>query len=418
MTTAAQRPHLFRLLLGYTISLLIGLSFSGCDYPYQPQRMSDPYQKDTTNIRSVFSGSGVVYGVNGVQQTCNPSIAPTGPFSGCMLFLGYDNLGVRVPDSLSAFEDIEVQTHDRLIIVDTSNTVRWYILNTGFGGNRDLQCPEWSPNEDYIICLYGTVGNPYKAFAVRIANKSVFPLTGLILEEFSTPHLWVDSVWTDSARTSDIAYSSDSIASVNDIKVFFGTAAVKLIYTLPSANGTLHYVDYTNDSTPRPQPLRKPEGRENWQCASPLISPDGNWVTYHCCSNPTFGTYYASYIQRLSPEAEPILIAEDASDPHWWVDPISDVYYLIYTATFGEYFSSYDFTDTIVTSGRLAGCTLKQPLSGTWKQVPSHIGSLALPDNIPPDTLIHLPFKGGLSRDGFFLGTAYKYAYIAWLHDE
>jgi hypothetical protein len=52
------------------------------------------------------------------------------------------------------------------------------------------------------------------------------------------------------------------------------------------------------------------------------------------------------------------------------------------------------------------GATVRLRLAG------SSATALALDAGAKPDTLARLPFKGGLSRDGKFLCTAYKYAYL------
>jgi hypothetical protein len=177
--------------------------------------------------------------------------------------------------------------------------------------------------------------------------------------------------------------------------------------------GTLFYVDFSNPAKPVPIPLKKPEGLENWYCHSPLISPDGEWVAYHCFPNSTQGGNYRSYIQRLSPDAQPILIADKASDPHWWVDRNNnDQYYIVYTVTPGSYFSESDYSDPSIEQMGNAGATLLQRLKGTWRDVPAFLGTLSPDETSLPRTLIKLPFKGGLSRDGYFLCTAYKYGYL------
>ena len=86
--------------------------------------------------------------------------------------------------------------------------------------------------------------------------------------------------------------------------------------------------------------------------------------------------------------------------------------YIIYSITKGDYFSEYDFSDQSIENSGVAGATIKQRLKGTWKDAPGHVGALEPDGQVAADTLIRLPFKGGLSRDGYFLCTAYKYAYL------
>ncbi|MBN1575984.1 MAG: hypothetical protein JW913_05490 [Chitinispirillaceae bacterium] len=418
--TVRRRTH--RKLLQATVPLSCGIlaiiAAAGCDFPYSPRRQPDPYVNDTAAPRCGFSGSGSIYPVNPSQQSCNPSIAPRGEYSGCMLFLGSDRLSVAVPESLSAYRAIDVASHDRLSIVDTANTLRWFIVPSELEGSGELQCPEWSNHPDYLSCLVEQTGKQYSGHAVRLSDKRRLKLCDGVLEELSTPYLWIgDSVGSGNAVEMP-GYDDEGFVNREDVERFFGTTRVKFVYTLPGESGMLYFVDYAPDTGPSPQPLSKPAGGENWYCASPLVSPDGGWVAYHCFTNPSKGPYYSSYIQRLKPGSTPRLIADGASDPHWWVDPFTGDYYIIYTVIYDDYFTEYDFTDSSVGRGNLAGCTLKRRLTGAWADVPAHMGTLAADASSPPDTLIRLPFKGGLSADGYFLCTAYKYAYIAKLAGE
>jgi hypothetical protein len=350
--------------------------------------------------------------VNIGQQTCNPSICPGQNYPAGLLWLGFDNLSVRVPQEFSsAYTLTNIQTHDRLTITDTANTVRWFIFRKDFSPRGEIQCPEWSTDPDYIVCLTGTKTKPYNGYAVRLSDKKSLKLLDSCLEEFSTPHLWISSDTLHQSSSPDsIYYNQYGIVDNKSLKSFFGTNKSTFTYAMPQKSGSIYYIDFATSSVPVALP--KPSGKETWTCHSPMISPDGNWVAYHCYLIAAQGTQYASYIQRLSPGSKPVLIAEEASDPHWWVDKYnSNTYYIIYTFTPGPYFIEADamaFTNDLI-----AGATLKKKLAGTWQSdVPSHVQSLS-PDNLlAPDTLVKFPFKGGLSPDGRFLGTAYKYAYI------
>jgi hypothetical protein len=330
-----------------------------------------------------------------------------------MLWLGFDHLSVNVPQSIAESYSLQsIQTHDRLTITDTSNVVRWYIFRNEMASRGEIQCPEWSTHPDYIDCLVGTKTKPYSNYAIRLSDKKSIKLIDNALEEFSTPHLWVSQDSTIPPANSDsIRYDQNGVIDIQSVHTFFRTDKVICTYGLPQKSGTIYYIDFSK--RPVPVALPKPEGKETWTCHSPLISPDGNWVTYHCYLIAAQGMQYASYIQRLSPGAKPILIAESASDPHWWIDIYNnDEYYIIYTFTPGPYFIETDFLQANAEQSG-SGATLKQKLKGTWhNEVPSHVTTLTPDNSVPPDTLVKLPFKGGLSPDGRYLGTAYKYAYI------
>jgi hypothetical protein len=393
------------------IGLCVSLGLlSGCDFPYEPRQQKNSDSVDTIPDTGAI-GSGYLYPVNTGIQTCNPSISQSTVYPACMLWLGFNTVSVKVPDSMTGYES-SVAQHDRLTVVDTSNTVRWYIMRQEIDTRGEMQCPEWSTHPDYLACLLGTLTQPYSGYAIRFSDKRFLKICDKRLEEFSTPHFWLPDSIAVTGTIAAPTYYTNGFIKKEQVQQFFGTNKFKFVYTLPAKTGTLYSLDYSGDQDPSPVPLAKPEGKESWSCASPLISPDGNWVTYHCFINSSKGNMYSSYIQRLKPDSKAILIAEEASDPHWWVDPFTHEYYIIYSMTLGDYFTEYDFSDPLVEANSLAGTTKKQLLKGSWMDGPEHMGGLTVDKESAPYTLIRLPFKGGLSRDGYFLSTAYEYAYL------
>ncbi len=414
----SDRHPAFFLIVARWCGIVAALCTGACDFPYSPKPEKQPgsFRADSVDRRS-FAGTGTVYRINGAEQSCNPSIAPSGPFSGCMLFLGFERLSLEVPETMTGFET-PVAQHDRLVIADTSNTVRWFVMLDRFAGAGELQCPEWSTHPGYLACLAGKIEKPYSGYAVRVADGAVMKLCDGTLEEFSTPHFWIPDSAGRGGQAGEPSYGETGFADFESVSRFFGTTRFKFVYTLPSSAGSLFYIDYSDGSSPRPVRLAKPEGREHWYCASPLVSPDGGWVAFHCFYDAAHGEAYSSYIQRLTPGSIPRLVAEGGSDPHWWTDPFSGDYHIVYTVTTGEYYTSGSFGEAGSPADESSGYTLKRRLSGTWNPAPSHTATLETDDADTPDTLIRFPFKGGLSRDGYFLATAYKYAFIGRLEDD
>jgi hypothetical protein len=385
--------------LRYALWLSLLPLIAACDFPYHPQPQPQPYFTQKSN--------GYIYSINTNQQVCNPSITQSAAFPACMLWLGFDQLSVIVPDSLPGYSLTRIAEHDRLTISDTSNIVRWYLMATDAAPTGELQCPRWSANGNYISFLVGIPAQSYSGFAVRISDKKILKICDTRLEEFSAPNVWLPDAVVSSAGVEIPVYGSIGFADRDNILRFFGTTQFKVVYALPeSQNGALFYVDYSGTGDPSPVRLSKPAGRESWQCASPQISPDGTWVAYHCFQNGADGNSYASYIQKLQSGSAPVLVADRASDPHWWTDTASGLYNIVYAVTRGDYFTAGDFTDSALQSGGRVGATVMQRLGG------SGAGTLAVDTKVKPDTLVRLPFKGGISRDGTILCTAYKYAYI------
>jgi hypothetical protein len=328
-----------------------------------------------------------------------------------MAFLNLNQLAVSVPDFLAAgYSLTHIESHDRITIIDTGNVVRWYFMRSSIDSLIDLQCPEWSAHPDYIAFLSGIPSGAYSGYAVRISDKQLLKICKGNLTEYATPHFWLPDAAKGGALASTPTYATSGFVEKSVLSQFFGTTQFKFVYTVDPGNGALYYVDYGASDAPIPIRLSKPAGRENEYCASPLISPDGNWVAFHCFENPSHGNYYSSYIQRLTPGSTPVFIAEGASDPHWWVDTNSSghEYYLVYSLTKNEYQTDFDFTDPNLQKNGNAGSTMLQRMKGT----PDGIGNIDIDTTYKPKVIAQLPFKGGRSPDGRFLCTSYKYSYF------
>ncbi len=372
---------------------------SCCDFPYRPEPQPQPYFEQKSN--------GFVFSVNTNQQVCNPSIAESDAYPASMLWLGFDQLSLKVPDGVTNYSLTRVEEHDRITVTDTSNTVRWFLMAREAAPTGEMQCPRWSAHPDYISFTVGIPAQSYSGYAVRVSDRKMLKICNAHLEEFSTPHAWIPDSLASTAVVENPTYAADGFVAREDVQKFFGTTRFKFVYAMPETQaGALFFIDYSATGAPAPVRLTKPAGKESWHCESPQVSRDGGWVAYHCFQNAVPGYGYATYMQKLETGALPILVADRASDPHWWVDPASGTYHLVYAVTKGDYFTDAEFTDKTLESSGSVGATVRQRLAG------SSANGLSLDASAKPDTLVRLPFKGGLSRDGKFLCTAYKYAYL------
>lgn len=328
-----------------------------------------------------------------------------------MLWLGFSGtFVVNVPDSIVPYYNVtNIKQHDRLTISDTSNTVRWYIKREDISVTGEIQDPQWSTHPDYIACLGKDGAGNWDGYVVRISDKAFIKFCEDKLIGTATPHVWLPDSVTSNGIVTSPAYDINGIIHKASVEQFFGTTNVKLVYSTTGNGLTIFYVDF-NDSIPQPIPLIKPETRENWDCVSPIISPDGNWIAYNCINSIR---NYPAYIQRLKPDRVPVFVSEEAADPQWWINrtETGNPYYLIYTLVNEQYFQPVDLADQAVEKSGSAGLTLKQKLKGSSGDVPAHMG-LKVDVSSPAETIARLPFKGGLSRNGRFLCTGYAYGYI------
>jgi hypothetical protein len=170
------------------------------------------------------------------------------------------------------------------------------------------------------------------------------------------------------------------------ITAFLGTSNVKIAYVLLSAvdgRRWAFWVDY-NEAEPKPKQLKKPAGK-SLHADSPILSPDGKWVAYTLL----LGNTYEAYMQKLDENAEPILVAKEGADPHWWTDPADGALYIVYANT-GKVIPSL--------STYVGGKTFKQKVDLSAN------GQLSG----APVEIADKPMAGGLSLDGAYLVTAYN----------
>jgi hypothetical protein len=269
-----------------------------------------------------------------------------------------------------------------------------------------FQDPEWSAHPDYIACLGDELNDQnWDGYIVRISDKKFLKIRENGLIETSTPHLWVTPSATPGIQPVLPVYSAyqEGCADSLSIQTFFGTDSVKFIYSVKASELTLYFVDYSSGVI-KPIPLQKPLNRSDWDIESPIFSPDGNWVLYNCINHDI----YECYIQQLNANSRPILIAESAADPHWWIHPESHETYIVYVKITGDYFSQDDYTDPLLSDGSLGG-TYKQHVRISTGSLPAH----AVFEMIDAPVLIaKLPFKGGISADGRYLCTGYGDGFI------
>jgi hypothetical protein len=182
-----------------------------------------------------------------------------------------------------------------------------------------------------------------------------------------------------------------AFVSPQTIDSFCGTANVTLLYSYEIQSVLLQtiYFVHLNDSNAVPLPLKKPAGRQTWKADCPNVSPDGKFVTYHCFSA---SQQSAVYIQRIDSASAPVLVDEPGSEPHFYKDAQGNLF-VTYANTFGFLNAAITSYTSYVTCMRQVDAATGQPA-------------------LKRDTIAPYPFYGGLSKDGRYLCTGYKYAYI------
>lgn len=385
--------------------LLFALIFAGCEIPYEPEDAPDPFADQSS--QSTTTGNFKVFEINTNKQICNPSISqdPVN-YPGCMLWLGFSGV-MNVDTSGVTGYKLPAREHDRLTITDTANKVQWYLKNTelGLSKNAELQDPEWSTHRDYIAFLAHRA-TKYDGMVVRIGDKTSLALTKNSLSVEATPHIYVADTTVSTGEVTNPEYYTNGFIKKSYIKTFFGTDQVKFVYNKAINGKTIYCIDYTMEN-PEPFQLNKPESKKDWNCESPLISEDGNWVVYNCISQGKFVPHF----QKLSSTSTPHKVADNGYAPHWWTNPHTGDHYIVYSIIEGDYFITADLTSPNALEGG-EGSTVKVRLTGSFGDVPAHMGPSITND---VTEICPLPMKGGMSHDGKFLCTGYSKAYIMYL---
>jgi hypothetical protein len=398
----AFSPALGRLLMGALLFLACT-----CDLLYSPKNQPQPFSSSTHDTASISH----LFSVNPGRQICNPSASQdTVNFKGCMLFLNLEGaLKLNVPQKWKSEYPLEATiAHDRLTIVDSSNTVRWFMMKPSFIPQSELQDPEWSTHPDYIAFL-GDNDNNSDGYIVRISDKNVLKMNNGLLQANSTPHVWLPdrfqstvNVNLDAApvlfTTPVSAWDSTSgMVDKETIRAYFGTDSVKFVYSKNKGSQglTIYYLDF-HEQHPRIREVPRPRGKDGNDCESPLISPNGNWIVYNC-KNGSLAC--EAYLQCLSDSSEPVpLHSGMAAEPHWWLSNAGSLFVLYSTKV-----------------GPLSGLLEKVPSDGSYGETLIRrvaIGPQWLSLYDPESRLAPLPFQGGLTRDGKYLVTGYIYGYI------
>lgn len=385
------------------ISLLV---ICGCEFGYEPNEVPDI--TDNNNNQDQASGDFKIFEINKNKQICNPSISQNeDSYPGCMLWLGFSG-DLNVNTSQVTGYDLPARMHDRLTISDTSNNVKWFLKNTDIGLERsdELQDPEWATHPDYVVFLANNASK-FDGVVARISDKAYLKLTKNSLNVDATPHLFVPDSAKSAQQPASPEYYSNGFVKKEYVETFFGTDQVKYVYTKPVNGLTIYCIDYSED-IPEPFQLQKPEGKDNWNCESPLISNDGNWIVYNCYNQGS----KIPYFQKLNSASTPKKVADEGYAPHWWKDPFTEDHYIIYTQLEGDIFVTADLTTESASEGA-EGATYKVRLTGTMGDVPTHMGP-----NVTNDITVvcKLPMKGGLSRSGNYICTGYDKAYIVFLY--
>lgn len=375
---------------------------NGCIYEPEPAAQPGTISSEDNPLKSI----------NGGIQTCNPSISQNEThFQGCMMWLSLGE--VSVDTSLVSGYNIEgARQHDRITISDQSNRVRWYIKGPDFIDGSEMQDPEWSNHNDYAAFLGQMAGNLWHAFAIRISDKTAFKLHNR-LSAAATPFVWVHDAGPDmppdsnatlneSSISKQATFTSENVADSSSVAQFFGTNMVKVAWS--ASDGTypsIFFIDYSKPS-PSVKMLKRPN--TSFTLESPIISPNGEWVTYQAVQG---NAPKGAYVQKLDENALPYSVGAIATEPHWWRHPndTAGLYVVYATDRFVTQNLTLDLAD-----GSLGSTFLTKFSPPLTDEDAGKYGSLVYFDS--PRELVGLPMQGGLSRSGRYLCTGYEKAYI------
>ena len=384
-----------RYLKFATLSLFFVLS--AC--LYEPEQFVEPETPDGSFVirKEPVPWGGTLYAINEGKQICNPSVSQdTVNYPAAMLWLNFGGkLYVDPPDSV--YTTSKVVQHDRLSVSDTTGAVLWYLMRDTKAGDCQFQDPEWSSHPNFIVALraYDTEGSTacenldYGLFAVRMSDKKKYFFYDKDMSEFATPHLWVEPGAESSSKDSTV-------------EGFFGTTQVRLVYV--NKDDQIVFVDYAKGGISKT--LKKASAVKDWMLDSPLISPDGKFVTYNAINSAMTG--WKSYIQELSDNSTPVEIEKvdkmisEPVQPHWFSS--RGKLYVVWTEfpQGSQFVNKSDLFSSSVSDGS-AGRT-------AMREVSIEGSSISLKGSITE--LAPIPLIGGRSPDGRFVASGTNNGYL------
>lgn len=208
-------------------------------------------------------------------------------------------------------------------------------------------------------------------------------------------------LWLAASCNTDLYYTpkqfvaptlSVPLVNSDSIRIFLGVSSYSFKLAFSNASDeALYIVDFSQNEVdpttggqhPSVVKLPRDPARPGWEFNSPLLSPDGNLVTYYLFS----GAQQAPYVQDASGATAAIPVASVGTDPHFWVDPAGDLFVI---------YSDKNLTQIDMLSS-LSG-------SATYQQKIDPVTGALIGDRT---VLVDKPFNGGLSKNGRYLCTGY-----------
>lgn len=212
--------------------------------------------------------------------------------------------------------------------------------------------------------------------------------------EVTTEEQQEDNVVDSTADSVGVVrYAQYRWAPDEEIQQFVGTNTnnYKLIFcendsviVVVDFSKPLVYDSTSGDSVRYRYSLKKPGGYENYKVDSPIPNVSGTLVVYWLHSP---GETPVAFVQALTPDSEPGIISKPGTHPHWFIDPYTHQAYVVYTDR------------ASVASGDLApsveGATYRRMINYKTGQLFGH-----------PEEILDMPFIGGMSEGGRYIGTA------------
>jgi hypothetical protein len=408
-----------KLLMAFEL-LCIFLFFVSC---YEPKPFaSAPVVEDTGTVEGALipfnpptadgRGRGQVCNVSASQDPINFPVHML-----CLNFSGVFNGNLdsaRIPE-LVGISPLVFGMHLALFIIDTSNTLRWvYEAPENW---KLMQDPEWS-NHPNFVALSGQTknSNMWHGYALKISNKDTLKLKQLSVgaDDYSDFFLWVGDKYDTNLIPAAPSRMDTGFVSRTDIRSFIGTAEVKIVHLI-KPDGVLNEIcvaDYrVNQDKPDTFHLPRPVDDAAYiggRIEAPIVSPDGNWVTYHFVmpnSQAAKGTSRI-YVQQLTYKSTPVFLSE-GGEPHFWQRDDGTLY-LTYTDAPGNFPVTVNFLEALP---NVLGQTFMRKISLFSTGPPSL--RVALSDE--KLILVPYPMKGGMSKSGVVVATGLERGYF-WVN--
>lgn len=231
-------------------------------------------------------GSRKAYRLQAGVQGCNSSVSlDTVNFPGCQAFMPFAGPSYLFnPDSIPGTREY-FEMNDRVVIADTSNSMKWTIHKSQFDSVDEIQDPEWTTHPEFM-CLIGGKRKPrisnfdWSGYLIRIKDKQNLRIVSNRMIEISDPHVWIGGNRVERS-SAPLTFDTNGVTSYAAVTGFTGFSEARVAYMLRDnfARSFIRVIIYQSGDA-KTADLVTPDSLANGAIQDLRFSPDGKYIAF------------------------------------------------------------------------------------------------------------------------------------------